>query len=304
MSNIIFHDNPPDDQPVEILRSSDEFDETQQNFRYRTTTRKDNFAISHVSVQDTEQGGSIICVEKEISRPFRGNGESFGRFGTVYRLETYTPEKFVASMTDILDAKADITALSYDRNIPSYAPETDVHHVNQKVYFQENAAMLLAEQGVSVDTGFAEDFRSLESVDVMKGQMDAIETAHHVKEDYRLLYRQFTRLEETIEREINQGLTGLNRIRFRNLPDAEKIALIPGHYQVEWSDLYGRLNQLWEIAFSAKREVVGENFKRMTIPESVSVDEDAIVERNMNLTLHDSGVENNILDDIDIDYWY
>lgn len=42
---------------------------------------------------------------------------------------------------------------------------------------------------------------------------------------------------------------------------------------------------MWEIIYRAKREVVGENFQRMSIPEQVAADPDAVVERSMELTL-------------------
>jgi len=301
MANFII--DPFSDDTVEIVKDSDSFDESQQNFRYHATSRRENFTIAHVSAEETEKGVPLICVEKEISRPFRNPGEKFGTFGTVYRIDSFTPDKFIASMAEILNGKADITSLSFDKQIPSYAPETDVHHVNQKVFFQEKAAQLLGEHGVSVDTGFAEDFRALESVPVIKGQLDAIETAHQLKQEYRELKRRLEVLEKRIESEINQGLRGLERINFSNLPEEEKVKHVPFHYQAEWADLAGKLYQLWDIIFKAKREVVGENFKRMAIPESVTVDEDEVVERNMDLTLND-GAKDGEIEDIEVEYVY
>lgn len=176
-------------EAVEILREGEDFEQSQQNFRYHAANRGENYAVSHVSVQETDKGEALLCLEREIARPYRNPEERFGVFGSIYRLETYTPEKFAASMHDILNQKVDITALSFDKLIASYAPETDIHSLNQKVYFEEQAARLLGDLGISVDAGFRENFNSLESVGVIPGQRDAIDTAHLLKEEYRQLKR-------------------------------------------------------------------------------------------------------------------
>ncbi len=272
-------------EAVEILREGEDFEQSQQNFRYHAANRGENYAVSHVSVQETGKGEALLCLEREIARPYRSPEERFGVFGSIYRLETYTPEKFAASMHDILNQKVDITALSFDKRIASYAPETDIHSLNQKVYFEEQAARLLGDLGISVDAGFREDFNSLESVGVIPGQQDAIDTAHLLKEEYRELKREFDALEAAIERDLNLGRQGLDRISFRRLPTPEKLPLIPAAYQARYADLMGRLNGLWEIIYRAKREVVDENFQRMSIPEQVTANPAAVVERSMELTL-------------------
>jgi len=283
MANIIMKEELG--EAVEILPDNDEFEPVQQNFRFQAAQRRENYAVSHVSVQETPKGEALLCLEREISRPYRRPEERFGTFGSVYELQTYTPETFIASMQDVLNKKVDITALSFDKQIESYAPETDIHHRNQKIYVDEQAARLLGDLGISVDAGFREDFNSLESVGVIPGQMDAIDTAHLLKEEYRRLKRDFDALEAEIERTLNRGSQGLERINFRRLSTQEKLSLIPTAYQAHYADLLGRMNGLWEIIYRAKREIVDENFQRMSIPDTVTADADAVVERSMNLTL-------------------
>jgi|TARA_B100000959_G_scaffold2367_1_gene2678 hypothetical protein len=184
-----------------VIHTPDKIDQEIEDFKLDSFEDGKNYSAAKIKLtRDVETEKPIIWYSQELIRNHRDPNDPFGKRQI---LKPFTSSNLEAVSDETLTQKFQDTVNAYKKEIPDYAPLTDVHSMEMKVFVDEDSAQFIEDIGVSVD-GLNSDFSEMESVEANPFYEDAAGSASRLKKELWYVKKQLENVKESIADEFDE----------------------------------------------------------------------------------------------------
>ena len=186
-----------------IIHTPDKINQEMEDFKLESFEDGKNFTSAKIKLtREIETEKPVIWYSQELIRNHRDPCDVFGKRQI---LKPFTSSNLEAVSDETLTQKFTDTVNAYRKEIPDYAPLTDIHSRDMKVFVDEKTAQFVEDIGISLD-GLDSDFSEMESVEATPYYMDVAGDASKFKEELRFLDNQLNQIKESIADEFEEYL--------------------------------------------------------------------------------------------------
>jgi len=246
-----------------IIHTPDKIDNEIEDFKLDSFEEKRNYSAAKIKLtRDVETEKPVLWYSQELIRNHRDPDDPFGKRQI---LKPFTSLNLEAVCDETLTQKFKDNINAYKKEIPDYAPLTDVNSQEMRVFIDEDTAQFVEDIGISMD-GLDSDFSEMESVKASSFYLDVASEASKLKEELLFLNKQLFKIKEAIANEFEVYLDPktVSDEEFTSLMALEKVSdsLVQRYLSVkeQKKDIEDRLGKI-------NSEVYSETTKKIRLPE-------------------------------------
>lgn len=248
-----------------IIHTPEQIDSEIEDFKLDSFEDGKNYSAAKIKLtREMETDKPILWYSQELIRPHRDENDPFAKRQI---LKPFTSSNLEAVSDETLTQKFTDTVNAYKKDIPDYAPLTDVHSREMKVFVDEDSAQFIEDIGVSVD-GLNSDFSEMESVETNPFYEDAAGSATRLKVELQNVKQKMVQVKETIADEFEEYADPkqLSDDEFASRMALEKVS---NHLVQQYLSLSEELKNLKGRLGEVNREVYRETTQKIRLPKQL-----------------------------------
>ncbi len=250
-----------------VIESPQRLDDEIEGFKLDAVDDEMNYTAARLRLcRDSREGEPVLFYTQELSRNFK---DSRDPFGNRHLIKVFTPGRFLAAADEVITGKFQDTLLAHKGKIPDYSPMTDIHSSRMNLFFDDQTAQFLEDEGVQID-GLTEDFSGIESVSATPF-MDAV--AH----DASLIKRELAGLKGKLSFLKDDLADYLENINVRQASEdvfAEALARsprVPAELTQSYLSIRERMNKLEGELGQVQSTIFQETAPKIRLPKAIEV---------------------------------